>query len=108
MQPSDISFETALEARVEQMLDACTRCGKCVEVCPSVKPAGIAGAPPEAIITGIIDIARNGDGPEASRKWAQSCMLSGECIKACDEGVNPRFLLAMARVAVAKAEHKLP
>jgi Fe-S oxidoreductase len=108
VQPSDISFETALEARVEQMLDACTRCGKCVEVCPSVKPAGIAEARPEAIITGIIDIVRNGDGPEASRKWAQSCMLSGECIKACDEGVNPRFLLAMARVAMAKAEHKLP
>src|ERR1700738_1509901 len=108
VQPSDISFETALEARVEQMLDACTRCGKYVEVCPSVRPAGIAEARPEAIITGIIDIARNGDGPEASRKWAQSCMLSGECIKACDEGVNPRFLLAMARVAMAKAEHKLP
>jgi heterodisulfide reductase subunit D len=108
VQPSNISFETALEARVEQMLDACTRCGKCVEVCPSVKPAGIAETPPEAIITGVIDIVRNGDGPEASRKWAQSCMLSGECIKACDEGVNPRFLLAMARVAMTKAEHKLP
>jgi Fe-S oxidoreductase len=108
MQPSDISFETALEARVDQMLDACTRCGKCVEVCPSVRPASIAEAGPEAIITGIIDIVRNGDGPEGSRKWAQSCMLSGECIKACDEGVNPRFLLAMARVAMAKAEHKLP
>jgi Fe-S oxidoreductase len=108
MQPSDISFETALEARVEEMLDACTRCGKCVEVCPSVKPAGIAESGPEAIITGVIDIVRNGDGSEASRRWAQSCMLSGECIKACDEGVNPRFLLAMARVAMTKAEHGLP
>src|SRR6202790_4625215 len=108
MQPSDLSFETGLGGRVEEMLDACTRCGTCVEVRPSVKPAGIAEARPEAIITGIIDIVRNGDGPEASRKWAQSCMLSGECIKACDESVNPRFLLAMARVAMAKAEHGLP
>lgn len=108
MQPNDISFETALGERVEQMLDACTRCGRCVEVCPSVKPAGIADAKPEDIITGIIDIVRSGEGPQASRKWAQSCMLSGECIKACDEGVNPRFLLAMARVAIAKAEHELP
>jgi heterodisulfide reductase subunit D len=108
MQPNDISFETALKARVEQMLDACTRCGRCVEVCPSVKPAGITDAAPEDIITDIIDIVRNGDGPEASRKWAQSCMLSGECIKACDEGVNPRFLLAMARVAMTKAEHGSP
>ncbi len=108
MQPNDISFETALGERVDQMLDACTRCGKCVEACPSVKPAGIADAAPEAIIGGILGIVRGGDGPEISRRWAQSCMLSGECIKACDEGVNPRFLLAMARVAMAKAAHELP
>src|SRR3954466_16406194 len=46
-----------------------------------------------------------GDGPEASRKWASSCVLSGECIKACDYGVNPRFLLNMARVAMARAKN---
>ena len=32
----------------------------------------------------------------------QARMLSGECIKACDYGVNPRFLLAMARLAMTK------
>jgi heterodisulfide reductase subunit D len=105
---NDISFETALGGRVEDMLDACTRCGKCVEVCPSVAPAGIAEAMPEDVISGILDIIRTGEGPEVSRKWAASCILSGECIKACDYGVNPRFLLAMARVAVAKAENALP
>ena len=26
-------------------------------------------------------------------------MFSGEYIKACDYGINPRFLLAMARIA---------
>ncbi len=105
---SDISFETALGERVEDMLDACTRCGKCVEVCPSVKPAGISDTRSEDIISGVLDLVRTGDGPEASRKWAASCMLSGECIKACDYGVNPRFLLAMARLGIAKAEHELP
>src|SRR5580693_8787793 len=103
-----LPFETALNARVEDMLDACTRCGKCVEVCPSVKPAGLAEASPEDIIGGVLDIVRSGEGPEASRKWAASCMLSGDCIKACDYGVNPRFLLAMARLAIAKAENELP
>jgi heterodisulfide reductase subunit D len=109
MQPNnDISFEAALDERVADMLDACTRCGKCVEVCPSVKPAGIAEASSEDIIGGVLDIVRSGDGPEASRRWAASCMLSGECIKACDYGVNPRFLLAMARLAIAKAGSELP
>jgi heterodisulfide reductase subunit D len=109
MQPNnDLSFEAALGERVEDMLDACTRCGKCVEVCPSVKPAGIAEASSQDIIGGVLDIVRSGDGPEASRRWAASCMLSGECIKACDYGVNPRFLLAMARLAIAKAGSELP
>src|SRR5215470_11165541 len=98
----DISFEAALEFRVEQMLDACTQCGKCVEVCPSVAPAGLADASPSNVIAGILDILRTGNGPEVSQDWASACMLSGECIKACDYGVNPRFLLAMTRVAMAK------
>src|SRR5580704_8344981 len=105
---NDISFEAALGERVDEMLDACTRCGKCVEVCPSVTPAGIADANSAEIIGGILDIVRTGEGPEASRKWAASCMLSGDCIKACDYGVNPRFLLAMARLAVAKNDNELP
>jgi heterodisulfide reductase subunit D len=105
---SEITFETALAERVEEMLSACTRCGKCVEACPSVAPAGIAEASPQEVITGIIDILRDGKGPEASRRWASSCIFSGECIKACDEGVNPRFLLAMARTSATRATVELP
>jgi Fe-S oxidoreductase len=33
-------------------------------------------------------------------------VLTGECIKACDYGVNPRFLLGMARVAMARRRHE--
>ena len=106
-QTDEMSFEAALGERVDQMLDACTQCGKCVEVCPSVTPAGISGAKSEDIIGGILEFVRSGSGPEASRKWAQSCMSSGECIRACDYGVNPRFLLAMARVAIAKSVNGL-
>ena len=47
---------------------------------------------------------RHGAGNDAARKWATGCVLSGECIKACDYSVNPRFLLYMARVQMARAE----
>src|ERR1700730_16897038 len=95
------TFEAALAQRVDAMLDACTRCGKCVEVCPVTGPGGV-NAEPRDVIAGIIDIVRSGEGPQASRKWASACVLTGECIKACDYGVNPRFLLGMARVAMAR------
>jgi heterodisulfide reductase subunit D len=102
------TFESALQARVDDMLDACTRCGKCVEVCPAAEPAGLgmqARENPGSVIGGVIDILRHGEGNEAARQWAEGCLLSGECIKACDYGVNPRFLLGMARVAMAQAKN---
>jgi Fe-S oxidoreductase len=95
-------FEAALAARTAEMLVACTRCGKCVEVCPMAKPAGVGDATPESVISGVLDIVRTGEGPMASRAWARGCALTGDCIAACGDGVNPRFLLAMARVAMAK------
>jgi Fe-S oxidoreductase len=99
------AFQTALNSRVDDMLDACTKCGKCFEACPITGPAGIAETDPHAAIAGVLDVVRTGDGPEGSRKWASSCVLSGECIKVCDYGVNPRFLLNMARIAMARAKN---
>jgi heterodisulfide reductase subunit D len=103
--PAVQTFEAALEARALAMADACTRCGKCVEVCPVTGPGGLTPEElqnPAAVIDGITDIVRTGQGNEAARKWANACILSGECIKACDYGVNPRFLLHTARVQMAR------
>ena len=101
-------FETALTSRVDEMLDACSKCGACFTACPITGGAGIADADPQAVIGGVLDIVRFGNGPEVSQKWAKACMLSGECIKACDYGVNPRFLLAMARLAMTRTAQELP
>jgi len=92
------------------MADACTRCGKCVEVCPVTEAAGLTAEQrqdPVHVIGGIIDILRHGAGNDATRKWASGCVLSGECIKACDYGVNPRFLLYMARIQMAHTKDEI-
>src|SRR5258708_18955708 len=94
-------FENALSNRVEAMLDACTACGKCFEACPITGPAGIAGTEPREAIAGVLDIVRNGGGPEPSAKWANSCVLSGARLKVCDSGVHPRLLPTTARAALA-------
>ena len=102
------TFEAALRARADAMADACTRCGKCVEVCPVTEPGGLTveeRANPVEVISGVIDILRARPGNAAARKWANACILSGECIKACDYGVNPRFLLYMARVRMAQGDN---
>src|SRR3984957_11209728 len=102
------TFEAVLQARVDEMVDACTRCGKCVEACPVTGAAGLeteARDNPVGVITGILDILRHGEGDEAARNWGNGCVFSGECIKACDYGVNPRFLVYMAKVEMARTEH---
>jgi heterodisulfide reductase subunit D len=105
------TFESVLQVEVETMLDACTRCGKCVEVCPTTAAAGLTEderRAPVQVIGGVIDILRLGSGNDAARKWASGCVRSGECIEACDYGVNPRFLLSMARAAMARAKDEAP
>jgi heterodisulfide reductase subunit D len=101
------TFEAALQQRIDTMVDACTRCGKCVEACPVTGAAGLeaeARENPVGVIGGIIGILRHGEGTVAARNWASGCAFSGECIKACDYGVNPRFLIHMARVEMARTK----
>jgi Fe-S oxidoreductase len=93
-----------LGARVDGILARCSACGRCVEVCPTAGPAGIDRAEPPAIVADVLAILR-GDGDPASRgaRWAETCTGSGACLTACDDGVNPRFMLAMARLALSRA-----
>ena len=102
MSMQNTGFEDALTGRIGDMLDACTKCGACFKACPIAAPAGLGDADPVAVVSGVLDILRFGKGPAESEKWAKACMASGECIKACDYGVNPRFLLTMSRLAMMK------
>ena len=93
------AFVATIEARVSDVLDRCTRCGKCVEVCPTAGPAGIDTGEPAAIVGDVLDILRGG-GDQSTRgaRWANACTGSGRCISACDDGINPRFMLAATRL----------
>src|SRR3954447_20407805 len=94
-----LSFVDALRLRVDATLDACTRCGKCVQACPMVEPAGLDPEDATDIVDGVLDLLAGGPGTQAAERWAQVCTNSGKCIPACNDGVNPRFMVNMARIA---------
>ncbi len=52
------------------------------------------------MVGGVLDLLRGGAGSPESERWAKVCSGSGNCIPACPEGVNPRFMLALTRVAM--------
>ena len=98
----DTPFAAALRTRTRSVLDACTHCGRCFEVCPMPSPAGLAGHSGAAVTGGVLDIIRGGSGSPAAERWAQVCSGSGHCIPACPEAVNPRFMLTLARIAMQR------
>ena len=95
-------FTQALEARRQDILERCTQCGGCFEVCPMTAPAGIADRNPGEVVSGVIGILRGQGGSPDAERWAQVCSGSGTCIPRCQYGVNPRFMLALARLAMQR------
>jgi heterodisulfide reductase subunit D len=92
------TLEHALHDQVDEILERCTSCGACAEICPMPGPAGLDTSNPRALTDGILTILRGGTNADASR-WAEVCSGSGHCIQACQYGVNPRLMLSVARVA---------
>jgi heterodisulfide reductase subunit D len=92
------TLEHALHDQVDEILARCTSCGACAEICPMPAPAGLDTSDPQALAAGILTLLRGGTDTAASR-WAAVCSGSGHCISVCEHGVNPRLMLALARVA---------
>ena len=101
------SITASLDARVTQTIDACTSCGKCLEICPMTVPGEIDVSKAEPITASVLDILKTGAGSTVAEKWASLCSLTGKCIDACEYGVNPRFMLGMARRAMKLANVEL-
>lgn len=95
-------FKGGLEERARAIADACTGCGKCFEACPMAAPAGLGDAVPETVLAGVTDLLRTGEGNAEGRKWAEVCSHSGFCLDACDDGVDPRLMLTLARISMKR------
>ena len=101
-------FLDLFRARGAEIADACTRCGDCFRACPMTEPGGIADADPGATAAGIIDLITGGAGSDDAERWTEICSGSGNCIPACKHGINPRFMVQMARGFARRARPGAP
>lgn len=91
------AFIDTLDRRVDDIAAACTACGACASVCPTLDVMGFEGQDAEALTAGVRDILRGDEAGGDSEAWAKACCGSGKCLTVCEHGINPRFMLTMAR-----------
>jgi len=108
MTPETADYLDLFRARGADIADACTRCGDCFRACPMTEPGGIAAADPGKTAAAIVDLITGGAGNEEAIRWGEICSGSGNCIPACRHGINPRFMVQMARGFARRAREGKP
>lgn len=99
------AFLDYLAQETQDILAHCTQCGACVTACPMPQyDAVLAEAAPSTVVQQVLELLRTGTASPAAKAWAMSCSNSGKCIPACPEGVNPRKMLALARLALRRQQ----
>jgi len=63
--------------------------------------APLAGADPQAVATGILSVLREEPGTAEALGWASVCVRSGACVPGCPENVNPKMMMAIARITAS-------
>lgn len=96
------SMTDLIRVEAERMLSACTKCGRCFDVCPVTSYAGLpTETSGEAVVGGVLSILKGEAGTPEALSWTQACLGSGECVKACPESVNPKMMVRIARMIAA-------
>ena len=98
MTPIGARLKEFQQSEVERILSACTRCGKCYEVCPMTRYSGAPPADGEAVVPGVLAVLRGEPGSAAALGWIAVCTRSGVCVPACPHQVDPRMMMRLARM----------
>jgi Fe-S oxidoreductase len=85
-------------AEVERILSACTRCGKCHEVCPMARYSSAPASDGKAVVPGVLAVLRGGQASPEALGWISVCTRSGVCVPACPHEVDPRMMMRLARM----------
>ena len=68
---------------VAEAADRCTSCGKCFEVCPTAREAGLDAAEAVQRIGELKALTLGGAPADGLQKWLGACDASARCSAAC-------------------------
>ena len=102
------SLTAWMDAERESIIDDCTRCGLCLEVCPVFPLLGFTQEDAAGVQKERIDVLT---GKSPSKKiydmiWA--CSRCGKCKEICPEELNPYFMQFVLRREMNRIGHPCP
>src|SRR5215471_9426492 len=98
------AYAERLEALATAAADRCTGCGKCFEVCPTAREAGLAADEASARVGELLALTRSGGpAPAGLLGWLTACDGSARCSAACPEGINVRQWVTIAKLKALEA-----
>ena len=86
------------QREAERILDACTNCGKCFDVCPMAQYSKAPATDGKTVVPGVLAVLRGEQGTPEALGWIGVCTRSGVCVPACPENVDPRMMMRLARM----------
>lgn len=86
------------QSEAERIVGACTRCGKCYDVCPMAQYSKAPAGDGRAAVQGVLAVLRGEPGTPEALGWIAVCTRSGVCVPACPDGVDPKMMMRLARM----------
>lgn len=94
-----VAYAERLEALAAEAADRCTGCGKCFEVCPTAREAGLASDGAVERVGELLALTREGGAAAPQlNEWLNVCDGSARCTEACPEGINVRQWITIAKL----------
>src|SRR5439155_19040405 len=87
-----------VESQTAFILERCTECGKCVEVCPQLGQLPIQDEEPALVTTGIIGLLRSDQPTNPASIFVNACSGSALCRDVCPEGIDPYTMMRLAKL----------
>ncbi len=86
-----------LEQYRNLVLKNCTKCGRCAQLCPSLRIAEIDNYSSRRIQKNLYEFIKNPAPDELSSKRITSCIDCFKCTDVCPAGINPLMMIYTAK-----------
>ena len=94
-------IQARLDGERQAILERCTACGKCVEVCPMLPFLEVRSVPTEDVARGLLAILR-GEHDRNGAIFAEACSGSARCRNVCPEQLDPYHFMRLAKLPLRK------